>query len=135
MSALLRTQPSLVAPISCDIGMLSLRYAMPRDTCSVNSAAPQKFQNGAIPPPLILTSHRHICAIPHFARYRAIIARYPIFKKRRDTIATSNARYGKYRCWASKQPRGISLKSAQHICYAPNPPTSSEPSEFDGSFP
>ena len=29
-------------------------------------------------PPLVhLVSHRHICAIPHFATYRAIIVRYP----------------------------------------------------------
>ena len=28
-------------------------------------------------PPWCLVSHRHICAIPHFATYRAIIVRYP----------------------------------------------------------
>ena len=28
-------------------------------------------------PPLYLISHRHICAIPHFATYRAVIVRYP----------------------------------------------------------
>ena len=52
-----------------------------------------------------LVSHRHICAIPRFATYRAIIVRYPPKKKStkelRDTIATSIARYEKYRCWAS----------------------------------
>ena len=29
-------------------------------------------------PPGYLVSHRHICAVPHFATYRAIIVRYPI---------------------------------------------------------
>ena len=29
-------------------------------------------------PPWDLVLHRHICAIPHFATYRAIIVRYPI---------------------------------------------------------
>ena len=33
--------------------------------------------NGAIPPtPWYLVSHRHICAMPHVATYRAIIVRY-----------------------------------------------------------
>ena len=56
-------------------------------------------------PPWELVSHRHISAIPHFATYRAIIVRYPIrtsTKEFCDTIATSIARYEKYRCWASK---------------------------------
>ena len=34
-------------------------------------------QDGAIPPPWYLVSHRHIFAIPLFATYRAIIVRYP----------------------------------------------------------
>ena len=63
-------------------------------------------QNGAIPP-LYLVSQRHICAIPHFATYRAIIVRIPpplktSKKEFCDTIATSIARYEKYRCWDSK---------------------------------
>ena len=65
-------------------------------------------QNGAIPPPWYLVLHRHICAIPRFATYRAIIVRYPMktsTKEFRDTIATSIARYEKYRCWASKSWR------------------------------
>ena len=52
-----------------------------------------------------LVSHRHICAMPHFATYRAIIVRYPMktsTKEFCDTIAGSIALYGKYRCWASK---------------------------------
>ena len=56
-------------------------------------------------PPWYLILHRHIRAIPHFATYRAIIVRYPIktsTKQFCDTIATSIARYEKYRCWASK---------------------------------
>ena len=56
-------------------------------------------------PPWYLVSHRHICAIPHFATYRAIIVRYltkTSTKEFCDTIAASIARYEKYRCWASK---------------------------------
>ena len=54
-------------------------------------------------PPWYLVLHRHICAIPHFATYRAIIVRYSMKTSTRefcDTIATSIARYEKYRCWA-----------------------------------
>ena len=57
-------------------------------------------------PPWYLISDRHICAIPHFATYRAKIARYPIKTSTKDvcdTITTSIARYEKYRCWASKR--------------------------------
>ena len=56
-------------------------------------------------PPLYLILDRRIRAIPHFATHRAIIVRYPIktsTKEFCDTIATSIARYEKYRCWASK---------------------------------
>ena len=56
-------------------------------------------------PPWHLVSHRHICAIPPFATYRAIIVRYPTktsTKEFCDTIARSIARYEKYRCWFSK---------------------------------
>ena len=61
-------------------------------------------------PPWHLVSHRHICAIPHFATYRAIIVRYPTkvsTKEFCDTIAASIARYEKYRCWASKMQHQI----------------------------
>ena len=57
------------------------------------------------PPHWYLVSHRPISAIPHFAAYRAITVRYPIKTSTKyfcDTIATSIARYEKYRCWASK---------------------------------
>ena len=56
-------------------------------------------------PPWYLVLHRHICAIPYFATYRAIIVRYPTKTSTKmfcDTIATSSARSEKYRCWASK---------------------------------
>ena len=56
-------------------------------------------------PPWYLVSHRHICAIPHFATYRAILVRYPMktsTKEFCDTIIASIARYAKYRCWPSK---------------------------------
>ena len=72
------------------------------DTFSGRLALPQ---NGAIPSPWFLVSHRHICAIPHFATYRAIIVRYPTktgTKEFCDTIVASIARYAKYRYWASK---------------------------------
>ena len=55
--------------------------------------------------PWYLISHRHMRAIPHFATYRAMIVRYPIktsAKQFCDTVATSIARYKRYRCWASK---------------------------------
>ena len=56
-------------------------------------------------PPLVLSSHRHICAIPHFAAYRAITVRYPIKTSTKEfcnTIAAGIARFEKYRGWASK---------------------------------
>ena len=65
-------------------------------------------ENGAIPPPWYFVSHRHICARPPFATYRATIVRSPpsptitSTKQFCDTIATSIARYKKHRCWASK---------------------------------
>ena len=61
------------------------------------------------PPPWYLVLHRHICAIPRFATYRAIIVRYPTKTSTKgfcDTIAASIARYEKYRCWASKSVCG-----------------------------
>ena len=96
------TQHDLSGPISRDTAILSLRYPISRDTFSGNLALPH---NGAIPPPWYLVSHRHICAIPHFATYRAIIVRYPTKTSTKyfcDTIAASIARYEKYRYWASK---------------------------------
>ena len=56
-------------------------------------------------PPLALSlTQAHLCGTP-FATYRTIIVRFPTktnTKKFCDTIATSIARYKKYRCWASK---------------------------------
>ena len=57
-------------------------------------------------PPWYLVSHRHICAIPHFATYRAIIVQYctkTSTKEFCDTIAASIAQCEKYRYWASKE--------------------------------
>ena len=48
-------------------------------------------------PPWHVVSNRHICAITHFATYRATIKVFC------DTIATSIAQYEKYRCWTSKR--------------------------------
>ena len=75
------------------------------------------------PPPWYLISHRHICAIPHFATYRVIIVRYPIktsTKKFCRTIATSIVRYEKYRCWASKAaaPPMMAAPPAMTTAYA-----------------
>ena len=50
-------------------------------------------------PRLVLSFTQRICAIPHFATYRAILVRYPTktsTKEFCDTIAASIARY--YRC-------------------------------------
>ena len=83
---------NLSGPISRDTAILSLRYPISRDTFLGRLALPQ---NGAIPPSWYLILHRHICAIPHFATYRAIIVRYPVktsMKELCDTIATSIAR-------------------------------------------
>ena len=70
-------------------------------------------------PPWYLVSHKHICAIPHFATYRAMIVRYPIktsTKEVCDTIARSIARYEEYRCWASKQEdRMVGESVGRHI--------------------
>ena len=74
------------------------------------------------PPPLYLVSHRHICAIPHFATYRVIIVRSPppptktSTKEFCDTIATSIARYEEYRCWASEEMRHFCLKHYKTRC-------------------
>ena len=91
----------LSGPISRDIAILSLiphiAWYFLREVC-----APPKWCDT---PPWYLVSDRHICAIPHFATYRAIIVRYPTKRSTKlfcDTIATSIARYEKYRCWASK---------------------------------
>ena len=87
----------LSGPISHDTAILSLQYPISR-----MRALPQ---NGAIPTLWFLVSHRHICAIPHFATYRVIAVRYPTktsMEEFCDTIAASIARYQKYRCWASK---------------------------------
>ena len=97
----------LSGPISRDTAILSLRYPISRDTFSGRLAAPPKWCDT---PPWYLVSHKHICAIPHFATYRAITVRYPIktsAKEFCDTIATSIARYEKYRYWASKLPGSL----------------------------
>ena len=94
------------------------------------------FRGGITPPkwcdtpPWYLVLHRHICAIPHFATYRAIIVRYPIklietsTKEFCDTIATNIAQYEKYRCWASKfrcaPSSRLVLRGVQCRCLAPS---------------
>ena len=70
----------LSGPILRDIATLSLRYPILRNTFPGRLAL---LQNGAIPPlgtysftrVFFTQSHRHICAIPHFATYREMIVR------------------------------------------------------------
>ena len=93
-------------PISRDNAILSLRYPISRDTFWEVSTLPKWCDT----PPWYLVSHRHICAIPHFATYRVIIVRYPTKTSTRefcDTIAANIARYEKYRYWASKRSCGF----------------------------
>ena len=100
---------SLCGPISLDILIPSLRYPhMLRNTLLGRLALPPKKWCDAAP--LVLSLHRHNCAIPHLATYRATIVRQPPPPQQKktstkefcDTIATSIARYEKYRYWASK---------------------------------
>ena len=93
---------SLSGPISRDVAILSLRCPTSREHFLRVFSTPPIW---CATPPSYMVSHRHICAIPYFATYRAIIVRYPIqtsTKKFCDTIATSIAQYEKCRCWASK---------------------------------
>ena len=106
LKSLVCPSKDLSGPISRDTAILSLRYPISRDTFSRRLAAPPKWCDT---PAWYLVSHRHICAIPHFATYRAIIVRYPAktsTKEFCDTIAASIARYEKYRYWASKRKTG-----------------------------
>ena len=77
----------------CD-AIAAIPHMISRDTFEVSTPPKSRY------PLLYLISHRHIYAIPHFAACRAIIVRYPTknnTKKLCDTIATSIARYEKYR--------------------------------------
>ena len=60
-------------PISRDTAILSLRYPISRDTFLREVSSPPKWCDT---PPWHLVSHKHICAIPHFATYRAIMVRF-----------------------------------------------------------
>ena len=95
-------------PISCDIAMLSLRYAPYRAIlCKGSYHSPKRVRYHH--PPWYLVLHRHICAIPHFATNRVITVRYPIkisTKEFCNTIATNIVRYEEYRCWASRAGGG-----------------------------
>ena len=80
-----------------------------RDVCDTIAAKPHisrySFKGGYHSPEMVRYPPMHIRAIPHFATCRAIIVRDPIKTSTSefcDTIATSIARYEKYRCWASK---------------------------------
>ena len=71
-------------------------------------------------PPWHLVSHRHICAIPHFATCRATIVRYPTktcTKEFCDTIAASIARYEKYRYWASKGKNKVYTTTVETLLF------------------
>ena len=56
-----------------------------------------RVPQNAIPPPWYLVSQRHICAIPHFATYRAIIVRYPAKTRTKEFCDSITASYSKYR--------------------------------------
>ena len=76
-----------------------LRYPISRDTFSGT-------QNGAIPPHLVLNfTQTHLCDTPFYnsSRDRCATPHKTSTKRVCDTIATSIARYEKYRCWASKK--------------------------------
>ena len=104
----------LSGPISRDTAILSLLYPISRYTFQGRLAKMVRT-----PPPLATISHRRIRAIPHFATYRTIIVRYPIktsTKEFCDTMATSIARYEKYRCWADaiNETLGLSRPTTKH---------------------
>ena len=79
------------------------------------------------PPPLVLSfTHAHLCDTPfcNVSRDNCAISHFKTSTKYFcDTIATSIARYEKYRCWASKAPHTAKINS---------PPTS--PSQKRGRF-
>ena len=71
----------LSGPISHDIAILSLRYPISRDPFLREASTPPKWCDT---PPWYLILHRHICAIPHLATYRAITVRHPIKTKKQE---------------------------------------------------
>ena len=86
----------LSGPISRDIAILSLRYPISHDT----------FREVSTPPkwcdiPTWCYSHRHMCAIPHFATYRTIIVWYPPppQKKNKSEIILRYYRYKHRAIW------------------------------------
>ena len=97
-----RSSTRLSGLISRDVAILSLQYPISRDFFSRRSALQP---NGAIPL-WYLCSHRHICGIPDFvcniSRDNCAIPYKSKRKRVFDAIATSMARYEKYRCWALK---------------------------------
>ena len=80
---------ALSGAISHDNAILSLRYPISRDTFSGRLALPQ---NGAMPPLGSEFRTGTICAMPRFATYRAITARYPIKKTTRKSFAIPSLR-------------------------------------------
>ena len=91
----------LGGPISRDTAILSLRYPISRDTFSRMLAAPP---NTVRYPPLVLSfTQAHLCDTPfcNVSRDNCAIPHKTSTKDFCDTIATSIARYAKYRCWAS----------------------------------
>ena len=104
---------TLSGPISRDIAILSLRCPILSDTFSGRS---RLTQNCAIPTPWYLASLRRICAISHFATYRAGIVRHPNKKCERvlrHYRCKYCAIYEKYGCWASE---AILLQSVPTCC-------------------
>ena len=89
-------------PLSRDNAILSLRYPILRDTFLREVSTPPKRCDT---PPLVLSfTHAHLCDTP-FCNVSRDNVRYHMktsTKQFCDTIATSVARYEKYRYWASK---------------------------------
>ena len=101
--------------------MLSPLSLVSRDVFFRELSAPPEWCDN---PPWHVASHRHSCAIPHSATYRAIIVPHPIktsTKEFCDTIATSIARYEKYRCWASKHLYNTPFCNISRDSYAISP--------------
>ena len=93
----------LSGPVSRDTAILSLRYPISRDTFKGRSHSPKMVR---YPPWVLSFTQAHLCDTP-FCNVSRDNCAIPQEKKTStrafcDTIAARIARYGKYRCWASK---------------------------------
>ena len=109
-----KSTSQLSGPISRDTAILSLRYPISRDTFSGRLALPKMVRY----PPLVLNfTQTHLCDTPVCNVSRDNCAIPPTKTSTKgDTIATSIARYEKYRRWASKLPKDQLLSTAKQDC-------------------